>query len=336
MKLPFIIAEIGVNHDGQLPKAQNLIIQAKLAGASAVKFQSFSAEQLASQDTPKVAYQKNRDLSDSHFQMLKNLELTFDQQRSLFDFCLENQVEFLSTPYSCEQAEFLNELGVEKFKTASADIIDIPLHRKIASFNKLTIISTGMATIEEIRKVVEIYTRLSCPFALLHTTSEYPCPPSHANLKKIGSLKSFGAKEIGFSDHTLGNVAAQVALGLGCTIFEKHFTLNRSDSGPDHFASADPQEFKLYVNAIKEAWRFLGSDSALMSPAEIEMKSISRKSLCYSKAYSRGEIIDYDDLVLMRPGSGLDWWALADSLPMPLAADVKLGEQVKLSHFERS
>ena len=334
MNSPFIIAEIGVNHDGDLEKAKKLILEAKLAGASAVKFQSFSAEKLASTNTPKVGYQKLRDKSENHFQMLKSLELTFNQQEKLYQFSIDNKIEFMSTPYSCDQADFLFNLGVLKFKTASADIVDIPLHRKIASFGKLTYISTGMATPKEISQVTEIYEKQNCPFTLMHTTSEYPCPIDHANMNKLRTLNGGNAEGIGFSDHTYGNIAAVVAVGMGCKVFEKHFTLNRDDPGPDHLASSNPAEFKSYVSDILLAWRGLGLQNLEMSSEEVDMRHVSRKSLHYSKNCFRGQMITLQELSFMRPGNGLNWLTAEKLLPKKLKVDVTSGSLVNLSDFE--
>jgi N,N'-diacetyllegionaminate synthase len=334
MNFPFIIAEIGVNHDGNLEKAKKLILEAKIAGASAVKFQSFSAEKLANTNTPKVGYQKLRDASESHFQMLKSLELSFNQQEKLYQFSIDNNIEFMSTPYSSDQADFLFNLGVLKFKTASADIVDIPLHKKIASFGKPTYISTGMATSEEISQVIKIYEKANCPFILMHTTSEYPCPIDHANMNKLRALNAGKAEGVGFSDHTHGNIAAVVAVGMGCKVFEKHFTLNRDDPGPDHLASSNPAEFKSYVSDILQAWRSLGLQNLGMSSEEVDMRYVSRKSLHYSKNYSRGQTITLQELSFMRPGNGLSWSTAEKLLPRELKVDVISGTQVNLFDFE--
>ena len=333
MNPPFIIAEIGVNHDGNVSKAKKLILEAKACGASAVKFQSFSAENLASINTPKVEYQKKRDSFTSHFEMLKSLELSYEEQENLQKFSLQNAIEFMSTPYSCDQAEFLESLGVEKFKTASADIVDIPLHKKIASFKKLTFISTGMSSIEEIDLVSKIYIQESCPFVLMHATSEYPCPIEFANLRKLENLRNLGSIGLGFSDHTRGSVAAVVAVGMGCSVFEKHFTLHCDDLGPDHSASADPQEFRSYVNEINFAWKSLGSDKAQMSSAESEMSQVSRKSVCYSKDFEKGDTVTLEDLKLIRPGTGVSWWTAEQMLPATLTTSVRANEQLKPSDF---
>jgi N,N'-diacetyllegionaminate synthase len=320
---PFVIAEIGVNHDGSVKKAIALIDGAIEAGANAVKFQSFSAERLASKSTPKVAYQIQRDLARSHFDMLKSLELTFKQQELLFEYCKQNRIEFLSTPYSLVDAAFLNSLGVEKFKVASADIVDIPLQELISDFGKLTLVSTGMASALEIREVVDIYRGKGTPLVLLHTTSEYPASFRNANLQKLEILKKHNTHGIGYSDHTPNSMCSTMAVSYGCTYFEKHLTINKSDPGPDHSASLDLIEFKEYVSEIQKAFSALGDVNAPRSSMEEDMAKTSRKSLHYSIDLKVGDAIEIGHLTLLRPGYGLPWSRRNELIGRVLKRDVK-------------
>ena len=333
---PFIIAEIGVNHNGDLQNAMALIDAAKNSGADAVKFQSFSAERLSSIHTPKVPYQEANDFRSSHFQMLKDLELTFEEQEILFDYCKANEIEFMSTPYSVTDAIFLNNLGVDKFKIASADIVDLPLNEAVASFGKLTLISTGMANEMEISEAISCYQARSTPFVLLHTTSEYPTSPENVNLNKLDRLRGLGAVELGFSDHSQDSISALVSLGFGCKYFEKHLTLDKTAEGPDHSASCDPAEFRSYVAAINNAFKLLGSRDINQTNGELDMALTSRKSLHFSRRMEAGEKLNEEDLRLLRPGTGIPWSQRSLVLGKVVSSPVSDGEFVKkdLSQFE--
>lgn len=334
MRTPFIAAEIGVNHDGSVEKAKEMIIAAKLCGASAVKFQSFSAKRLASANTPKVKYQRKNDNSESHLEMLSRLELSYDDHRNLFKFCQRNDIEFFSTPYSVEDAQFLFGLGVRKFKTASADIVDLPLHQFIASCGLLTMVSTGMATNSEILNVVRIYNNADCPLVLMHTTSEYPCPLENVNLARLEYLKQQSTIGLGFSDHTEGWVAAVAAVAFGAQYFEKHFTLDKSSKGPDHGASIEPQDFSVYIRNIENTCKVIGTVNPEMSINEREMRLVSRKSLVFKRALQKGYKVSAKDLDTSRPGSGLFWSDFANIVNKRLIRNVSSGELLKLSDFE--
>jgi len=305
--IPFIIAEIGVNHDGDIEKALRLVDAALASGANAVKFQSFSASRLCSPITPKVDYQLERDTNKSHFEMLRKLELSFIDQSKIKVYCDANGIEFLSTPYGIEDAIFLDSIGVNKIKIASADIIDIPLQEKVASFGKLVIVSTGMASNQEILRARDIYKDFDTPVVMMHTTSEYPADIENANLKKIDFLKSLDLYGVGYSDHMRDSICAVMAVAMGCTYFEKHLTLNHEDTGPDHAASLVPSEFSRYVSDIKSSFTAIGSSHAQKSVKELQMASVSRKSLHYKSAKLKGALIQECDLSLMRPGTGMVW-----------------------------
>jgi N,N'-diacetyllegionaminate synthase len=304
---PYIIAEIGVNHDGSLEKAINLIAAAKASRASAVKFQSFSARRLATVSTPKAGYQKQKDGQRTHFEMLKQLELSFSDQSKIKKYCDSIGIEFMSTPYAIEDAEFLNSLEVKIFKIASADIVDLPLIEFISKLNKLTLISTGMASLKEIREVVNIFEANKSKFVLMHTTSEYPTRLEVTNIARLKSLKDLSPGGIGFSDHTTNSLGAIMATAIGCTYFEKHFTLDRNDLGPDHSASLEPHNFNRYVEDIQSAFTILGSSEFKRTEGEEDMAKTSRKSLHFSRNLERGHKIIEEDLILLRPGIGLMW-----------------------------
>lgn len=330
----FIIAEIGVNHDGNIDKAKALILGAKSSGADAVKFQSFKANELATATTPKVPYQKNNDSNPSHLSMLEKLELSHPQQIELMEYSKMIGIEFISTPYSVDEAIFLNSIGVEKFKVASADIVDIPLHEKIASFGKPSLVSVGMASMVEISEVVEVYKRSEAKLSLLHCTSEYPTIPAHAHLSRIKKIHKMNNGYVGFSDHTQGSIAAVMSVALGCRIIEKHITLNKRDEGPDHAASMNIQDFAIYCDSVREAYLSLGSEDFFQTIDEILMAQTSRKSLHLSRELQLGEQIAEEDMKLMRPGTGLYWRDRSKILGMKAKKYLPKNHQISCQDFE--
>jgi len=331
---PYIIAEIGVNHNGSVDKAKELINAAIASNANAVKFQSFTAKGLASTLTPKVEYQKQRDSIRTHFEMLRDLELSHDEQTQLKYYCDSLNIEFISTPYSIEDAEFLNSLGVSIFKIASADIIDLPLIKTISKFNKLTLISTGMANFNEIEQAVNLFKENNLNFILMHTTSDYPTKTENTNILRLNLLKELSPKGIGFSDHTLGSTGAMMATALGCNYFEKHFTLSNQEVGPDHAASLTPTRFKEYVLDIQNAFKSLGSTEFIRTIGEEGMAKTSRKSLHFSHNLVKGHVLAEVDLIFLRPGTGLTWNDGAKLLGKKLKKDVSQGSILTISDFE--
>ena len=301
----YIIAEIGVNHNGSMELATKMVDEAKRVGADAVKFQSFSAAKLCKEDAPKVPYQ-NRDKSQSQFSMLKKLELSRDEQINLFQYCMLKKIDFISTPYDVDNAAFLTNLGVKYLKTASADLIDYKLQKFISSTNIPCLIAVGMADYAEIDTVVEMYKKAKAPGpVLLHCVSSYPCSDESLNLAVINSLQARYGLEIGFSDHSVDNFAAQLSVSMGCKIIEKHFTLSKKMEGPDHAASSEPDEFCNLIDSVKRAALILGAESKQIQIEESDMKKYSRKSIYLTKDLDKGSILEFDDLEAMRPGIGI-------------------------------
>ncbi|MDB9340923.1 N-acetylneuraminate synthase family protein [Nodularia spumigena CS-589/07] len=251
----YLIAEIGVNHNGDVDLAKQMIDAAKKAGADAVKFQTFSADSLVSLETPKVNYQKNTTSPDeTHYDMIRRLELDHQAHYELFNYCTEKSIDFLSTPYDVDSAQFLLKLGVKLFKTASADIVDLPLQRYIASTGNPTIVATGMAGLGEIEQVVDLYEEVGNPnLVLLHCVSNYPCSDQSLNLRAMNTLAQAFSLPVGFSDHSEGFLAAVIAVSMGAKVIEKHFTLDKAMSGPDHRASSTPEEFAQLVQNVRRA-----------------------------------------------------------------------------------
>lgn len=330
----FLIAEIGVNHNSDLQMAMRMIDAAQKSGADAVKFQTFTADSLVSRGTPKVDYQKNTTSPDeSHFEMIRNLELTRKDHVVLQSYCRDKGIEFLSTPYDVESAKFLHEeLDVRLFKTASADIVDLSLHRYIASTGKHSIISVGMASLGEIEEVLELYQRAgNHNVTLLHCVSNYPCSDESLNLNVIRTLRNAFQVSVGFSDHSVGNEATILSVALGATIIEKHFTLDKSCPGPDHQASSTPEEFASLHRAVRRAELMLGSPIKRCQDEEKQMAAISRKSISLSCDLRAGDTIQSHHLILRRPGTGLMAREIPNVRGMKARYDLPAGHQLKYS-----
>jgi sialic acid synthase SpsE len=255
--------------------------------------------------TEKVAYQMDTTShEETHYDMLKKLELSKNEHRLLFKYCVKKGIEFISTPYDVESAEFLNELGVQTYKTASADIVDLTLHSFLSKTGKNVLIATGMATLGEIEEVVNIYPDKT-KITLLHCVSNYPCSIESLNMKVMQTLKDAFNVKVGYSDHSIGSLAATLSVALGGAVVEKHFTLDKTLPGPDHRASSDCLEFSELVDSIRAAEVALGLSTKLCQAEEAEMASVSRKSVVLSRNVKKGEKITEDHIALKRPGTGL-------------------------------
>ena len=291
-----IIAEAGVNHNGNIDTAKKLIDVAAEAGVDFVKFQTFKAENLVSKEAKKADYQKNVGTkNDTQYDMLKRLELTKSNHSILIEYANSKGVGFFSTAFDLEGLEYLKSLGFDMFKIPSGEITNYPYLKKIASFGKQVILSTGMANMQEIKEALETLTSENISLddiTVLHCNTEYPTPLDDVNLKAMISIgREFGVKT-GYSDHTLGIEVPIAAVALGAKIIEKHFTLDRSLPGPDHKASLEPNELKTMVNAIRNTELAL-KGSGLKEPTKSEIKnlSVARKSLHTSKELKKGKIV---------------------------------------------
>jgi len=311
-----------------------MIDAAKSSGADAVKFQTFSAEALVSQGTPKVCYQESTTSPDeSHYEMIQRLELKRKDHFLLKSYCEEVGIEFISTPYDVDSAKFLHEeLDVRLFKTASADIVDLPLHQYIASTGKHSIVSVGMATLGEIEDVVSIYRNSgSQNLTLLHCVSNYPCADESLNLNVMLTLKNAFQLEVGYSDHSIGYEAAVLSVAFGATIIEKHFTLDKNLSGPDHLASSTPQEFAELKVAVRRAENMLGSPIKRCQDEERQMSLVSRKSITLKCNLKAGDKIESNHLVMLRPGTGLMARDFDKVCGMKVRHDLDAGHQIVFS-----
>jgi N,N'-diacetyllegionaminate synthase len=323
----YLIAEIGVNHGGDVGLAIKMINAAKEAGADAVKFQTFTADALVTRSTPKVLYQEQTTPTDeSHYEMIKKLELRREDHFPLMEHCKSIGIDFISTPYDLESAEFLNDAGVELYKVASADIVDLPLNSFIAKTGKPVIIAAGMATLGEIEEVTSIYRAAgNLQFALLHCVSNYPCSDESLNLRVIPMLQSTFMSVTGFSDHSEGCQAAVVAVALGAKIIEKHFTLDKRLPGPDHRASVTPDEFAMLVQSVRRAELTLGSSIKRCQEEERQMSSVSRKSVVLRKAIAGGDLLQMDHIIMKRPGTGIMARNIPDILNKTARYDLQEG-----------
>jgi N,N'-diacetyllegionaminate synthase len=332
----YVIAEIGVNHNGDSGLAKQMILAAKDAGADAVKFQTFTADTLVARGTPKVGYQESTTSpEESHYEMIKRLELGRPQHIDLIDYCDSIGIDFISTPYDLDSARFLNEIGIKMFKTASADLVDLPLQKYLASTGKPVLVATGMSSLGEVEQVVNIYDEMNNPdLLLLHCVSNYPCMDASLNLRAMKTLASAFDKPVGYSDHSVGSLAAALSVGLGAKVIEKHFTLDKNMPGPDHKASSTPEEFRELVQQIRRAEVMLGSSKKSRQPEETQMAKVSRKSLVLAHAIKAGQTIGSQDLRLMRPGTGIGANYIEDIIGKRVNKDLVELHQLKWNDIE--
>ena len=302
----FIIAEAGVNHNGNLQLAKKLVDAAKFAGVDAVKFQTFKTEELVTRKAPQAEYQKKNAKAKSQFEMLKQLELSESEFREIFKYCRKKKIIFLSTPFDEKSAEFLNDLGVMAFKIGSGDITNIPLIRTVAEFGKPVILSSGMATMAEVTEAVKaIYKQGNRKLILLHCTSNYPADIKDVNLKAMNALRDKFSVPVGYSDHTKGIEVSLAAVAIGACVIEKHFTLSKKMKGPDHKASIEPDEFSKLVKKIKMIEIALGNGIKKPSDSEKKIMEIVRKSVVSARKIKKGEKIISEMLKVKRPGTGI-------------------------------
>jgi N,N'-diacetyllegionaminate synthase len=303
----FIIAEAGVNHNGKLSLAKEMVDVAKEAGADAVKFQTFISEDLVTQNIPMEEYQKrNTGKTETQLEMLKKLELSRVDFIKLKKYCEKKGITFLSTPFDENSVDFLEKLGVPAFKVSSGDITDLPFLRHIAKKKLPMIVSTGASYLKEIKEaILAIKKEKNNKIILLHCTANYPCPPKETNLKSIVTLSKEFNYLIGYSDHTSGIMASIISVALGAKILEKHFTLDRNLAGPDHKASLEPQELKELIKAVRETEKMLGFFTKKPQKSEDEVRKSGRRSVVARIDISKGDKISKKMLITKRPGTGI-------------------------------
>lgn len=303
----FIIAEAGDNHNGDIELAYRLIDEAVEAGADCVKFQTFVTEEVIVKNAEKADYQKaSTGTSENQYEMVKKLELSFEQFRQLQIYAKEKKIVFLSTPFDIPSVEFLNSIDVPCFKIPSGEITNFPYLVKIAETGKDVIMSTGMAELEEIDAAVQVLREHGCgSISLLHCNTEYPTPIEDVNLRAMLTLKEQYGVKVGYSDHTLGIEVPIAAVAMGAEIIEKHFTLDHNMEGPDHKASLEPNELKEMVAGIRKIEKALGDGIKTASPSEKRNIDIARKSIVARRNIARGEILSTESLAVKRPGGGI-------------------------------
>ena len=311
MNKVYIIAEAGVNHNGKIDMAYQLIDVAIEAGADAIKFQTFKAEHSISKYAPKANYQyETTNKLESQYDMIKKLELSANDHKGLNSYCTNKNISFLSTPFDLHSINILNNLGLQTFKIPSGEIINLPYLEAIGRLNKKVLMSTGMANLGEIEDALEILIKFGTKkknITILHVNTEYPTPMKDVNLKAMLTIKEAFKVNVGYSDHTLGIEIPIAAVGLGATVLEKHFTLDRSLPGPDHKASLEPEELKTMIRAIRNVELAL-SGSGIKEPSKSEFKNIriARKSIVAARPISKGETFTSVNLAVKRPGTGIN------------------------------
>ena len=309
MNNTIIIAEVGVNHNGSIEMAKQLVIVAADSGADYVKFQTFKAETLVTKTAVKADYQKEQTHEDeSQFEMLKKLELNRSAHTDLMDYCEQKNIQFLSTAFDHDSIDLLAELNIPFYKIPSGEITNLPYLRHIGCKGKPVVMSTGMATLDEVRDAMDVLLKAGVrkeDLTILHCNTEYPTPMEDVNLNAMLTMRDELGVAVGYSDHTLGIEIPVAAVALGATVIEKHFTLDRTLPGPDHAASLEPEELKEMVNAIRNIEQAMGDGKKQPSSSEMKNIPIARKSIVAKKSIEKGELFTEDNLTVKRPGTGL-------------------------------
>ncbi|SFG17316.1 N-acetylneuraminate synthase [Halopelagius inordinatus] len=329
-----IIAEAGINHNGELALAKKLVDEAVEAGADVVKFQTFDPNEVVTEATEKAEYQK-RSGSGGQYEMLSSVVLDREDHETLVEYCEERCIEFMSTPYDSDSVSILESLGVERYKIASADIVNKPLLEAVAETGKPIILSTGMATLGEIERAVDFLREEGCDdLTLLHCVSCYPAEPEQVNMRFIETLRSAFGAPVGFSDHTLGTDISVMAASRGASTVEKHFTLDREMDGPDHFASLEPDQLTELVEGVRAVTSAMGGTARELSAEERENIGSMRRSLHFRRSMEKGEQLDIEDVKVVRPFEGVDPWEIDDVVNRTLVHDIDTNDPVTWDDLE--
>ena len=339
----FIIAEAGVNHNGELLIAKKLIDAAVKAGADAVKFQTFRANRLVTAAASKAEYQiANTGTNESQFEMLEKLELSPEMHRELFSYCDRKNIIFLSTPFDEGSVDLLDNLGMSILKISSGEITNKPLIQHFASKMKPIILSTGMSHLGEVEKAIgwidDIWDELDKKpqLTILHCVSNYPARLEDVNLNVIKTMEIAFRLPIGYSDHTMGIEAAIAAVAIGAKVIEKHFTLDRDMEGPDHKASLEPNELKGMVRAIRNIEKAVGDGIKKPAKSEISTKNIARRSLVAARSIKAGETVLFDDILIKRPGTGIPAEFKDKIVGMQSVNDISIDSVIKWEDFKHA
>lgn len=342
MKHVFIVAEIGCNHNGSKDLAREMVIKAKECGVDAVKFQTFKADALISCYAPKAEYQKETTGTvESQLEMTKKLELSHDDLIELKAYAESLGLVVFSTPFDLDSVDFLNSIGQSLWKIPSGEITNLPYLKRIGAIkidNKKIILSSGMATIDEIKTCIGVLVEAGTnenDIILLHCNTEYPTPDKDVNILAINDLKEqFPNVSIGFSDHSVGYVAAVGAAILGVSLIEKHFTLDKNFAGPDHKASATPEELKALVENVRRIEVMAGSSKKIVTESERKNKIVARKSIVAARNIVKGEILNEENITCKRPGNGISPMKWYDILGKVAEKDFRTDELIEQSGFE--
>lgn len=331
----YIIAEAGVNHNGDILKAVELIIKAKESGADCVKFQTFKASKIATSISPKAEYQlKVTDKKESQLEMLKKVELTYSDFEFLNSKCKELKIDFMSTPYSFEDIDFLSSLDTKYMKIASGQLSELEFIKYACSKKKKLILSTGMATLSQVSDAVEIARRHKIEPIILQCTTNYPSKIEETNLLAMKTMEKALNVKIGYSDHVLNNYACFSAVALGATVIEKHFTLSKNDSGPDHSCSSEPNEFKELVYGIRQVEKSIGSSLKQPSISEKLNEFGMKRSLVVNNNLEKGDVIKVEHIDFKRPKNGLDTNYYSEIIGKKLRVSIKKDTPLQLKHID--
>lgn len=331
----FVIAEAGVNHNGSLELALEMVDVAAQCGADAIKFQTFQAKKLVTPQAPQANYQtKNSGRQESQLEMLQRLELDRTAHRAIIDRCKQKKIEFMSTPFDEESVDMLVEEGMHYFKIPSGEVTNLPLIKHIALKCRPVILSTGMCNLADVELAVDTLESLGVQeLAILHCVSNYPADPADTNLKCMKVLRAAFGYPVGYSDHTLGEAVPLAAVALGACIVEKHFTLDRTLPGPDHLASAQPDELHHLIQQIRTVESALGNGRKKPTLSEQNTAAVARRSLVAARPIRAGEIIGVTDLVGRRPGTGLPTAMLTHLVNRRARQDIAANTMVELGMF---
>ena len=331
-----IIAEAGVNHNGSIEMAKQLVLKAKEAGVDYIKFQTFKASKLVTKAAKQAEYQQKNigKEGDSQYQMLKKLELSPEEHEILIDYCHQLGIKFFSTAFDFDSMDYLHSLNLGLWKIPSGEVTNYPFMKRIAQYNEKTILSTGMCDMEDVRAAVNALYKNGLSkenLILLHCNTEYPTPFEDVNLKAMDALRKEFGVEVGYSDHTKGIEVPIAAVALGATVIEKHFTLDRTLPGPDHKASLEPDELKAMVNAIRNIEQAVGGDGTKhVSESERKNIAIARKSIVAARDIKVGEVFTEENLTVKRPGSGISPMRWEEVLGMKAKRDFNEDELIEL------
>lgn len=309
MNQTLIIAEAGVNYNGDLELAKEMIYVAKKCGADIIKFQTAKAEALISRYAPKADYQKETTgVAGSQLDMCRKILLPYEDFVELTEICKQVGIRFLSTPFEMESIDFLHKLGMKTWKIPSGEITNLPYLEKIGGYGQRIILSTGMSTLSEVEKAIKVLLSKGTRkenITLLHCTTEYPAPYSEVNLKAMLTLRDYFGMKVGYSDHTPGVIVPIAATSLGASVIEKHFTLDKNMEGPDHKASLNPKELKEMVISIRRVETALGNGEKIPQPSEVKNIAVARKSIIAKHEIKKGELLTEENLTTKRPGNGI-------------------------------